>query len=120
MTVPIQQSGERAPGAADKTSPVHFLASLGDWLPIIEAGLRNLTVGVVPPVLDQVLIGTVDRSRNPDLKVVFVPGVNERGFPAAPARDTLLPRPFNCDASEPAEHRRCDSRRTGSSDHTAA
>ena len=64
--------------------------SLVDWLPIIEAGLRNLTVGVVPPVLDQVLIGTVDRSRNPDLKALYVLGVNERMFPAAPARATLL------------------------------
>ncbi|MGZ8898997.1 MAG: PD-(D/E)XK nuclease family protein, partial [Limisphaerales bacterium] len=64
--------------------------TIGEWLPIIEAGLRNLTVGVVPPVLDQVLIGTVDRSRNPDLKTLFVLGVNERVFPAAPKRDTLL------------------------------
>jgi ATP-dependent helicase/nuclease subunit B len=63
---------------------------LAEWLPIIEAGLRNLTVGVVPPVLDQVLIGTVDRSRNPDLKVLFVLGVNERVFPAPPSRGTLL------------------------------
>jgi ATP-dependent helicase/nuclease subunit B len=64
--------------------------TLVEWLPIIEAGLRNLTVGVVPPVLDQVLIGTVDRSRNPDLKVLYVLGVNERVFPASPGRDTLL------------------------------
>jgi ATP-dependent helicase/nuclease subunit B len=63
---------------------------LSAWLPILEAGLQNLTVGVVPPVLDQVLIGSVDRSRNPDLKLVFVLGLNERVFPAAPARDTLL------------------------------
>ena len=64
--------------------------TLVEWLPIIEAGLRNLTVGVVPPVLDQVLIGTVDRSRNPDLKGLYVLGVNERVFPAAPTQDLLL------------------------------
>ena len=64
--------------------------TLVEWLPILEAGLRNLTVGIVPPVLDQVLIGTVDRSRNPDLKALFVLGVNERVFPASPAQDTLL------------------------------
>ncbi|HVK57150.1 MAG TPA: hypothetical protein VM735_00085, partial [Candidatus Kapabacteria bacterium] len=64
--------------------------SLGEWLPIIESGLRTLTVGVVPPVLDQVLIGTVDRSRNPDLKVLYILGVNERVFPATPVSDTLL------------------------------
>jgi ATP-dependent helicase/nuclease subunit B len=40
---------------------------LSDWLPILEAGLANLTVGVIPPALDQVLIGAIDRSRNPEL-----------------------------------------------------
>jgi len=63
---------------------------LRDWLPIIEAGLAGLTVGVVPPALDQVLIGAVDRSRNPDLKFTLVLGLNESVFPAAPAPGTLL------------------------------
>ena len=57
---------------------------LRDWLPILEAGLANLTVGVVPPALDQVLIGAVDRARNPDLKLALVLGANEGIFPAAP------------------------------------
>jgi ATP-dependent helicase/nuclease subunit B len=63
---------------------------LRDWLPILEAGLANLTVGVVPPALDQVLIGAVDRSRNPELKFAIVLGLNEGIFPAAPAPATLL------------------------------
>jgi len=63
---------------------------LRDWLPIIEAGLAGLTVGVVPPALDQVLIGAVDRSRNPDLKLALVLGLNEGVFPAPPAPGTLL------------------------------
>ncbi len=63
---------------------------LREWLPILEAGLANLTVGVIPPSLDQVLIGTVDRSRNPDLQFVLLLGVNESVFPATPAPDNLL------------------------------
>jgi ATP-dependent helicase/nuclease subunit B len=63
---------------------------LRDWLSIIEAGLNGLTVGVIPPVLDQVLIGTVDRSRNPDLKLIFVLGLNEGFFPAIPPHKPLL------------------------------
>jgi ATP-dependent helicase/nuclease subunit B len=59
--------------------------SLRDWLPILEAGLANLTVGVIPPALDEVLIGAIDRARNPDLKLALVLGVNETIFPAAPA-----------------------------------
>jgi ATP-dependent helicase/nuclease subunit B len=63
--------------------------SLREWLPVVEAGLAGLTVGVIPPALDQVLIGTIDRSRNPDLKFVFVLGLNESVFPA-PAPVPLL------------------------------
>jgi ATP-dependent helicase/nuclease subunit B len=61
-----------------------------DWLPILEAGLTGLTVGVIPPVMDQVLIGAVDRSRNPELKLVLLLGVNEKVFPALPPADGLL------------------------------
>ena len=63
---------------------------LRDWLPIIESGLANLTVGVIPPVLDEVLIGAIDRARNPDLKLAIVLGVNETVFPAAPAAPAIL------------------------------
>ena len=63
---------------------------LRDWLPILEAGLANLTVGVIPPALDQVLVGAVDRARNPDLKLALVLGVNEGIFPAAPAAPAIL------------------------------
>ena len=63
---------------------------LRDWLPILEAGLANLTVGVVPPALDQVLIGAIDRARNPDLKLALVLGVNESVFPAAPSAPVIL------------------------------
>ncbi len=70
---------------------------LRDWLPILEAGLGNLTVGVVPPALDEVLIGAVDRARNPDLKFALVLGVNESIFPAAPAAPAIL---MNSDREE--------------------
>ncbi len=64
--------------------------SLRDWLPILEAGLANLTAGVIPPVLDEVLVGAIDRARNPDLKFTLVLGVNESVFPAAPAAPPIL------------------------------
>jgi ATP-dependent helicase/nuclease subunit B len=63
---------------------------LRDWLPVLEAGLAGLTVGVIPPSLDQVMIGSVDRSRNPDLQIAFVLGVNEGVFPAPPEPGVLL------------------------------
>ncbi|MBG88003.1 MAG: hypothetical protein CMO80_14020 [Verrucomicrobiales bacterium] len=63
---------------------------LRHWLPILEAGLSGMTVGVIPPALDQVLIGTIDRSRNPDLKQVFAMGWNEGIIPAPPSSPILL------------------------------
>src|SRR5262249_31769162 len=63
---------------------------LREWLPILEAGLGGLAVGVIPPALDQVLIGAVDRSRNPDIKLALVLGFNEGVFPAPPAESVLL------------------------------
>ena len=64
--------------------------SLREWLPILESGLANLTIGVIPPTLDQVLVGAIDRSRNPNLKLALVLGLNEGVFPAPPQEDPLL------------------------------
>ena len=64
--------------------------SLREWLPVLESGLGSLTVGVVPPALDQVLIGAIDRSRNPDLHLAIVLGMNETVFPAPPSSIGLL------------------------------
>jgi ATP-dependent helicase/nuclease subunit B len=47
-------------------------------------------VGVVPPALDQVLIGAVDRARNPDLRVALLLGANEGLFPETPAQPPIL------------------------------
>ena len=63
---------------------------LREWLPILEAGLANLTVGVIPPALDQVSLGALDRSRNPDLQLAIVLGLNESLFPAPPQTPALL------------------------------
>ena len=73
-------------GFAGETLP------LREWLPILEAGLANLTVGIIPPALDQVSIGAIDRSRNPnpDIKLAIVLGLNEAVFPALPEAPALL------------------------------
>ena len=64
--------------------------SLRDWLQIVEAGLGALTVGVVPPALDQALVGSVDRSRNPNLRFALVLGMNDDVFPEKPVANGLL------------------------------
>lgn len=57
---------------------------------IIEAGLENLTLGLIPPALDQVIVGSVDRSRHPPLKGAFLIGATYDAFPRRAAEDTIL------------------------------
>lgn len=64
--------------------------TLREWLPVLEAGLAGLTVGVIPPVLDEVLVGAIDRSRNPNLKFTLLLGVNDLVFPATPPAPVIL------------------------------
>ncbi|MEI8289148.1 MAG: PD-(D/E)XK nuclease family protein [Verrucomicrobiota bacterium] len=63
-----------------------------EWLPIAEAGLSSLTLGSIPPALDQVFIGAVDRARQPEVKLAIVLGLNGGVFPAPPPAPALLNR----------------------------
>lgn len=60
-------------------------------LAALQSGLEPLTVGLVPPGLDQVLCGAIDRSRHPEVRVAFVLGMGEGLFPPPPNENTLLP-----------------------------
>ncbi len=55
-----------------------------------EQGLQSLTVTQIPPTLDQVLVGTIERSRHPDVRAVFLVGVTQKLFPTPLSFDTLL------------------------------
>lgn len=63
---------------------------LSDWLPVLEAALGALTVGVIPPALDEVTVGAIDRARNPELKFVLLLGFNDGVFPAPPPAPVIL------------------------------
>lgn len=56
--------------------------SLENYLAVLESGLESLRLGMIPPGLDQVVIGSMDRSRNANTKAVFILGANEGIFPA--------------------------------------
>lgn len=64
--------------------------SLTDFLQVLETGLEGLRLGVIPPSLDQLMIGSIERSRQPDLRAVLLLGANERVFPCVPAQDVIL------------------------------
>ena len=56
----------------------------------LEAGLDTLNFSHVPPTLDHVVVGSVDRSRIMRTKAAFLIGVNEGTWPAKPQVDTIL------------------------------
>jgi len=57
---------------------------------VMEAGLSQLTLGLVPPTVDQVLISSIERSRHPDVKAVIVLGLNDGVFPARKGEDSIF------------------------------
>ncbi|MFG6496906.1 helicase-exonuclease AddAB subunit AddB [Fictibacillus sp. UD] len=60
------------------------------WMQMLETGLESMKFALVPPSLDQVLVGTMERSRFTDVKVNFVLGVNDGVIPLKPKDDGLL------------------------------
>lgn len=57
---------------------------------LLETGLSGLRLGVVPPALDQVLIGSLDRTRPLDIQYGFVLGVNDGIVPSVFADQGIL------------------------------
>ena len=49
-------------------------ADLKTYSMLVSAGLEDIRLGAIPPSLDQVLIGALDRSRQPDCRVTFLIG----------------------------------------------
>ncbi len=56
---------------------------LTEYRQLLEAGFEASVVGVTPPGYDQVLVGDIERSRLPDLKALFLVGVNDGLIPKA-------------------------------------
>lgn len=64
--------------------------ALESFIKIINSGLESLRLGLIPPGLDQVVIGSLERSRNPNIKGTFVIGVSEGVIPKKPTSEGLF------------------------------
>ncbi|WP_338472107.1 helicase-exonuclease AddAB subunit AddB [Niallia sp. XMNu-256] len=64
--------------------------SLPAFLKIMEAGLESLRFSLVPPAMDQVLAGDLEKSRLSSVKVAFVIGMNEGVLPKKFTDDGIL------------------------------
>ncbi len=61
-----------------------------DYLAIINSAFSQLTLAFIPPNLDQVLVGSIERSRHPDLKAAFLIGATQKQFPVPISFDSIL------------------------------
>lgn len=57
---------------------------------MLDTGLESMRFALVPPSIDQVLIGSLDRSRFYQVKCSFILGVNDGVLPAKPSEDGIL------------------------------
>lgn len=60
------------------------------WESIFTEALCSMTVKLIPPTLDQVLVGSIERSRHPDIKAVFLVGAVQKQFPVPVMGEMLL------------------------------
>lgn len=64
--------------------------SLNIFKKTLGAGFESLTFSHVPPSIDHVIVGTIDRSRFSGIKCAFEIGVNEGVWPKKPSQDALI------------------------------
>ena len=64
--------------------------SLKEYCELLDAGLEEAKVGVIPPSLDQVVVGDVERTRLKDIKALFFVGANDTLLPGKLGQGGLL------------------------------
>ncbi len=91
--------------------------TLTDFLDVLDNGLESFDLALTPPTVDQILVGQIDRTRAPEVKLVFVLGLNEGYFPHAQREDCVLSdserrvlRKQNIDLDPETERRLLDER----------
>jgi len=57
---------------------------------VLESALGEFTLGLVPPTLDQILVGSIERSRHPSVRAVFVLGFGDGQFPGTTSESAVL------------------------------
>ncbi len=64
--------------------------SLSEFIQVLEAGISEISVGILPQEVDYVLLGDMERTRLKDIKVLFFVGVNDGIVPAGGAGGGMI------------------------------
>jgi ATP-dependent helicase/nuclease subunit B len=62
-----------------------FVSTLAD-------ALSSLTIKLIPPTLDQTLVGSIERSRHPEIRAMFLVGATQKQFPTPLSTTDVLGR----------------------------
>lgn len=57
---------------------------------LLISGISDLNLGVIPPTLDQVVIGDMERTRLHNVKILFVVGVNDGILPNVQKKNNII------------------------------
>ncbi|MFQ9152681.1 MAG: hypothetical protein ACLR6B_15555 [Blautia sp.] len=68
------------------------IISLKDYKELLEAGFEDSRVGLIPPSLDEVLVGDMERTRLKNIQVLIFLGLNEGIVPSSGKRKRHLSR----------------------------
>jgi len=61
-----------------------------EYAAILDTGFESMKLALIPPGLDQVVVGSLERSRVPEARAAFVLGVNDGVLPARPSAKGIL------------------------------
>jgi len=75
-----------------------------DYFGILHSAFSQMTLAFIPPRLDQVLVGSIERSRHPNLRAIFLLGATQKQFPIPLPATGVLTDEDRC-AAETAEFR---------------
>ncbi len=64
--------------------------TVAEFISILDAGFEEIKVGVIPPSVDCVTVGDIERTRLEHIKVLFVLGVNEGILPKLSSNKGML------------------------------
>lgn len=63
---------------------------LDEFVKILTTGINEYDIGVIPPALDQVLIGDIERVKSHEVSALYIIGVNDGVFPRTSDEEGIL------------------------------
>lgn len=63
---------------------------LKEYCELLDAGFEEAKVGVIPPGIDEVMVGDIERTRLKDIKILFFIGANDIYIPGSQNGSGLL------------------------------